>query len=96
MSVGAIDKNGTFFDTAPNVPVDVSVKTRRNQAAVNTALMRPERGRGKLVFVNLQKRLLSGIEASAQPPRAMGHAREAFEGYALKARRPSCKPILRS
>lgn len=28
-----------------------------------TALMRPERGRGRLVFVNLQKRLLSSIEA---------------------------------
>lgn len=28
-----------------------------------TRLMRPERGRGKLVFINLQKRLLSSIEA---------------------------------
>ena len=31
----AIAENGTFFDTAMNVPIDVSVKTRRNQAAVN-------------------------------------------------------------
>ena len=28
-----------------------------------TQLMRPERGRGKLVFINLQKRLLSSVEA---------------------------------
>ena len=32
----AIAENGTFFDPAMNVPIDVSVKTRRNQAAVNT------------------------------------------------------------
>ena len=37
MSVAAVDENGTFFDIATNVPIDVSVKTRRNQAAVNKA-----------------------------------------------------------
>ena len=36
MSDATVDKNGTFFDTATNVPIDATVKTRRNQAAVNT------------------------------------------------------------
>ena len=31
----AIDDNGPIFDTATNVPIEFSVKTRRNQAAVN-------------------------------------------------------------
>ncbi len=31
-----------------------------------TKLMRPKKGRGQLVFINLQKRLLSGIEAFAR------------------------------
>jgi len=39
VSVGSIDENGTFFDTATNVPIDVSVKTRRNQAAVNNMVV---------------------------------------------------------
>ena len=34
----AIDDNGPIFDTATNVPIEFSVKTRRNQAAVNTRL----------------------------------------------------------
>ena len=34
----AIDDNGPIFDTATNVPIEFSVKTRRNQAAVNNQL----------------------------------------------------------
>jgi hypothetical protein len=31
----AIDENGRILETSTNLPIDVTVKTRRNQAAVN-------------------------------------------------------------
>ena len=34
--------NGTIFDTATNVPIDVTVKTRRNQAAINNRIADPQ------------------------------------------------------
>ncbi|MBL9024371.1 MAG: hypothetical protein JNL21_19405 [Myxococcales bacterium] len=40
--------------------------------AAYTALMKPKRGRGKLVFINLQKRLLSSVEAFARTLRVHG------------------------
>lgn len=43
-----------------------------------TKLMRPERGRGRLVFINLQKRLLSSIEAFHRTLQA--HAARAESG----------------
>lgn len=47
-----------------------------------TKLMRPERGRGRLVFINLQKRLLSSIEAFH---RTLGaHAGRVESGAAAK------------
>ncbi len=48
-----------------------------------TALMRPERGQGALVFINLQKRLLSGIEAFYRTLQA--HHRAVVEGRAKTA-----------
>src|SRR5690606_34095786 len=51
--------------------------------AAYTALMKPAKTRGKLVFVNLQKRLLSSVEAFA---RTLGHhARAIEEGRAVTA-----------
>jgi superfamily II DNA or RNA helicase len=47
-----------------------------------TKLMRPERGRGRLVFINLQKRLLSSIEAFHRTLQA--HAARAESGSAAK------------
>ena len=46
--------------------------------AAYSALMRPEKGRGKLVLINLQKRLLSSIEAFARTLEL--HARSVAEG----------------
>lgn len=46
--------------------------------AAYAALMKPEKGRGRLVFINLQKRLLSSIEAFARTLRV--HAKSAQEG----------------
>ncbi|MEO6772233.1 MAG: hypothetical protein ABI467_04325 [Kofleriaceae bacterium] len=37
--VSPLSMNGTIFDTATNVPIDFSVKTRRNQAAINNSSM---------------------------------------------------------
>jgi Helicase conserved C-terminal domain/SNF2-related domain len=48
-----------------------------------TALMKPERGRGKLVFINLQKRLLSSVEAFRRTLDL--HAKSALEGRATTA-----------
>ncbi|MCC6521895.1 MAG: hypothetical protein IT373_04475 [Polyangiaceae bacterium] len=48
--------------------------------AAYTALMRPEKGRGKLVFINLQKRLLSSVEAFCRTLEL--HARSVKEGRA--------------
>ncbi len=48
-----------------------------------TALMRPERGQGALVFINLQKRLLSGVEAFYRTLQA--HHRAVAEGRAKTA-----------
>ncbi|MBI3178395.1 MAG: hypothetical protein HYZ27_01965, partial [Deltaproteobacteria bacterium] len=48
-----------------------------------TRLMRPARGRGKLVFVNLQKRLLSSVEAFRRTLDV--HARSVEEGRAKAA-----------
>jgi hypothetical protein len=50
-----------------------------------TALMRPSKGRGQLVFINLQKRLLSSIEAFARTLRM--HERSVGEGRAHAALR---------
>jgi hypothetical protein len=54
--------------------------TLSSMLAEYTTLMRPERGRGRLVFVNLQKRLLSSVEAFARTLRV--HARSVAEGRA--------------
>lgn len=35
MRLDAIDENGRILETSTNLPIDVTVKTRRNQAAVN-------------------------------------------------------------
>jgi hypothetical protein len=48
-----------------------------------TALMRPKKGRGQLVFVNLQKRLLSSVEAFARTLRL--HEKSVGEGKAHAA-----------
>jgi hypothetical protein len=48
-----------------------------------TRLMKPERGRGKLVFINLQKRLLSSIEAFRRTLEV--HAASVAEGRARTA-----------
>jgi superfamily II DNA or RNA helicase len=48
-----------------------------------TRLMRPERGRGKRVFINLQKRLLSSIEAFRRTLEV--HAASLAEGHARTA-----------
>lgn len=48
-----------------------------------THLMRPERGRGRLVFVNLQKRLLSSMEAFRRTLEV--HAQSVAEGRAKTA-----------
>jgi SNF2 family DNA or RNA helicase len=47
-----------------------------------TQLMRPERGRGRLVFVNLQKRLLSSVDAFHRTLQA--HAERVASGKAAK------------
>src|ERR1019366_1472525 len=48
-----------------------------------TALMKPERGQGALVFINLQKRLLSGVEAFFRTLQA--HHRAVVAGKAKTA-----------
>ncbi len=48
-----------------------------------TALMKPARGRGKLVFINLQKRLLSSVEAFRRTLEV--HAASILEGRARTA-----------
>jgi hypothetical protein len=48
-----------------------------------TALVRPERGQGALVFINLQKRLLSGVEAFYRTLQA--HHKAVSEGRAKTA-----------
>ncbi|MBX3270370.1 MAG: DISARM system SNF2-like helicase DrmD [Sandaracinaceae bacterium] len=58
-------------------PVELTLSS---MLAEYTSLMRPERGRGKLVFVNLQKRLLSSVEAFARTLRV--HTRSVLEGRA--------------
>jgi len=55
-----------------------------------TQLMRPERGRGRLVFVNLQKRLLSSIEAFRRTLEV--HAQSVAEGRAKTALQLSLAP----
>lgn len=50
------------------------------QLAAYTALARPERGQGALVFINLQKRLLSSVEAFYRTLQA--HHRAVLEGRA--------------
>ena len=45
-----------------------------------TTLMRPKKGRGQLVFINLQKRLLSSIEAFTRTLRL--HEKSVGEGKA--------------
>lgn len=57
------------------------------QLAEYTALMRPERGQGTLVFINLQKRLLSGVEAFYRTLQA--HHRAVAEGRARTAVQPA-------
>ena len=54
-----------------------------NRLAEYTALMRPERGQGALVFINLQKRLLSGVAAFYRTLQA--HHRAVAEGRAKTA-----------
>ncbi|GAB4209394.1 MAG: DISARM system SNF2-like helicase DrmD [Sandaracinaceae bacterium] len=58
-------------------PVELTLSS---MLAEYTTLMRPEKGRGRLVFVNLQKRLLSSVEAFARTLRV--HARAVAEGRA--------------
>jgi len=53
------------------------------QLAEYTALTKPERGHGALVFINLQKRLLSGVEAFYRTLQA--HHRAVAEGRAKTA-----------
>ena len=53
------------------------------QLADYTALMKPERGQGALVFINLQKRLLSSVEAFYRTLEA--HHRAVTEGRAKTA-----------
>ena len=53
------------------------------QLAEYTALTKPERGQGALVFINLQKRLLSGVEAFYRTLQA--HHRAVAEGRAKTA-----------
>ena len=65
---------------APQEPFELELASA---LAAYTALMKPAKTRGKLVFVNLQKRLLSSVEAFA---RTLGHhARAIEEGCAMTA-----------
>jgi len=66
-----------FTPVGEGAPVELELS---EMLAEYTTLMKPERGRGRLVFVNLQKRLLSSVEAFA---RTLGlHARRVREGKA--------------
>jgi superfamily II DNA or RNA helicase len=56
--------------------------TLSKQLAEYTALMRPKKGRGQLVFLNLQKRLLSSVEAFHRTLEA--HAEKVSSGAASK------------
>jgi hypothetical protein len=62
---------------AEGAPVELTLSS---MLAEYTSLMRPEKGRGKLVFINLQKRLLSSVEAFARTLRV--HARAVQDGRA--------------
>jgi len=57
--------------------------TLATKLAEYTALMRPQRGQGALVFINLQKRLLSSVEAFCRTLQA--HHRAVTEGRAKTA-----------
>ncbi|HEX7602193.1 MAG TPA: SNF2-related protein, partial [Polyangiaceae bacterium] len=57
--------------------------TLATKLAEYTALMRPQRGQGALVFINLQKRLLSSVEAFYRTLQA--HHRAVTEGRAKTA-----------
>ncbi|HJK99430.1 MAG TPA: DISARM system SNF2-like helicase DrmD, partial [Polyangiaceae bacterium LLY-WYZ-14_1] len=75
------DQSRTATDPVPigraAAPVELQLSA---MLAEYTTLMRPERGRGRLVFVNLQKRLLSSVEAFARTLQL--HARRVREGKA--------------
>ncbi len=57
---GSITAHGTPRSLDEHEPVELRLATL---LAEYTALMRPDRGTGRLVFVNLQKRLLSSVSA---------------------------------
>ncbi|MGE3752771.1 MAG: DISARM system SNF2-like helicase DrmD [Planctomycetota bacterium] len=50
-------------DPIPLAPYDALELELSDLLAEYTTLMRPKKGRGRLVFINLQKRLLSSVEA---------------------------------
>jgi len=55
-----------------------------------TALMKPKKGRGRLVFINLQKRLLSSVEAFSRTLRV--HAKSVREGRAATQLQLTSRP----
>ena len=63
-----------------NAPIDLDLA---KSLAEYTRLMKPERGTGGLVFINLQKRLLSSVEAFYRTLQA--HAHSVTEGRARTA-----------
>ncbi len=70
-------KDGHETDLPGERPAELELS---EMLARYTELMKPEKGRGRLVFINLQKRLLSSIEAFARTLSV--HARSVKEGRA--------------
>lgn len=72
---------GSAVELAAQPPVELGLS---DKLAAYAALMKPEKGRGRLVFINLQKRLLSSVEAFARTLNV--HARSArTQGAALSS-----------
>jgi ERCC4-related helicase len=67
----------TLGDAAPRAEIELS-----HLLAKYSALVRPAKGPGRLVFVNLQKRLLSSVEAFSRTLRL--HAKSVGQGGALQ------------
>ncbi|MCD6497575.1 MAG: DISARM system SNF2-like helicase DrmD [Deltaproteobacteria bacterium] len=97
-SVESVASDGDTTDDSADIPTDIGdgqpAELQLSELLADyTRLMAPTKGQGRLVFINLQKRLLSSIEAFARTLRL--HARAVSEGRAKTQLRLAAQPAVR-